>query len=68
MYNNEGTRAQYLVRAYQMSKNWGWVGPMFLWNLNFRIVAPGSEQSAFGIMDAGWRATASYNALRDMPK
>ncbi len=67
-YNNEGTRAQWLVRAYQMGKSWGWVGPMFLWNLNFRIVAPGSEQAAFGIMDPGWRATASWAALRDMPK
>ena len=28
------------VRAYQMGKNWGWVGPMFLWNLNFNVVAP----------------------------
>jgi len=67
-YNNEATRAQWIVQAYQMSKAWGWVGPMFLWNLNFRIVAPGSEQSAFGIVDAGWRPTASWAALRDMGK
>ena len=66
--NSEGTRAQYFARAYQMGKAWGFVGPMFLWNLNFRIVAPGSEQAAFGIMDAGWRATPSWAALRDMPK
>ncbi len=51
-----------------MARNWGFVGPMFLWNLNFRIVAPGSEQAAFGIMNAGWQGTASYAALRDMPK
>ena len=67
-YNNESTRAQYLVRAYQIAKNYGWVGPMFLWNLNFRIVAPGSEQAAFGIMDPGWRPTPAWAALRDMPK
>lgn len=67
-YNSEESRAAYLVRAYTMARNWGFVGPMFLWNLNFRIVAPGSEQAAFGIMNAGWQGTASYAALRDMPK
>ncbi len=67
-YNNESTRAQWIVRAYQMGKSWGWVGPMFLWNLNFRLVAPGTEMAAFVIMDPGWRATPAYAALRDMPK
>ncbi len=67
-YNNENTRAQYVVRAYQMAKAWGFVGPMFLWNLNWRVFEPGGEQAQFGIMDQGWRATPSYNALRDMPK
>jgi hypothetical protein len=41
---------------------------MFLWNLDFRIVAPGTEQALFGIMNPGWAATPSYAALRDMSK
>jgi hypothetical protein len=67
-YNNEQTQAQYLVRAYQMAKNWGFVGPMFLWNLNWRVFEPGGEQAQFGILNQGWGTTPAYNALRDMPK
>jgi LysM repeat protein len=66
--NTEAERAQWLVRAYQMSKNWGFVGVVFLWNLDFRIVAPGAEQALFGILNSDWSATSSYAALRDMPK
>jgi polysaccharide biosynthesis protein PslG len=66
--NTEASRAQYVVRAYQMGKAWGWVGPMFLWNLNFRVVAPGSEQAAFGIVNNNWGRTDAYNALAGMAK
>ena len=52
--NSEGERAAWFVKAYQMSKNWGFVGVVFLWNLDFRIVAPGSEQALFGILDMGF--------------
>jgi hypothetical protein len=55
--------AQYFVKAYQMAKNWGWVGPMFLWNLNFGITNPGTELAAFGV--AGRPAEG---ALASMPK
>jgi len=67
-YNTEETRARWIVQAYQMAKAWGWVGPMFLWNLNFRITSPGTEMAAFGIMNPGWSPTPAYAALRDMPK
>ena len=56
-------QAQYIVRAYQMMKAWGWVGPAFLWNLNYNLTAPGKELAAFGI--AGRPAQA---ALQGMPK
>jgi hypothetical protein len=61
--NTPEEQAQYLVQAYQMAKNWGWVGPMFLWNLNFGVTNPGTELAAFGI--AGRPAEA---ALASMPK
>jgi len=56
-------QAQYIVQAYQLAKNWGWVGPMFLWNLNFGITNPGTELAAFGI--AGRPA---FDALARMAK
>ena len=37
--NTEEERAAWVVTAYQMAKNWGYVGVATLWNLNFRIIA-----------------------------
>ena len=61
-------QAEYTVKAYQMGKAWGWVGVMFLWNLNFRVVAPGSEMAQWGIVDQGWGPMPIYSALAAMPK
>jgi len=57
--NSADEQAAWTVRAYQMARSWGWVGPMFLWNLNFES----GEQSAFKV----W-GTPTYDALRNMPK
>ncbi len=61
--NTQDEQAQFLVRAYQMAKAWGWVGPMFLWNLNFGITNPGTELAAFGIANR-----PAQGALSSMPK
>ncbi len=61
-------QAQYTVRAYQMMKAWGWVGVAFLWNLNFKVVAPGSEMAQWGIVGHNWEPLPVYNALKAMPK
>lgn len=66
--NSLEQQAAYTVRAYQMGKAWGWVGVMFLWNLNFKVVAPGSEQAQWGIVDQFWNPLPVYNALAAMPK
>ncbi|MBC7234565.1 MAG: cellulase family glycosylhydrolase [Chloroflexi bacterium] len=67
--NTEAEQAQFLVRAYQMGRNWGWVGPMFAWNLNFAPVAGRfDEKAAFGIVREDWSPRPAFIALRDMPK
>ena len=33
--NSAQEEAEWTVRAYQMMKQWGWVGPAFLWNLGY---------------------------------
>jgi hypothetical protein len=66
--NSLEEQAQYTVKAYQMGKAWGWVGVMFLWNLNFRVIAPGSEMAQWGIVDQGWSPMPAYSALAAMPK
>ena len=67
--NSEGEQAQYLVDAFNLAKRWGWVGPMFVWNLNFAPVAgPADEKSAFGLVRADWSPRPAYEALRNMAK
>ncbi|MHB1296629.1 MAG: cellulase family glycosylhydrolase [Anaerolineae bacterium] len=67
--NSEAEQAQYIVRAYQMGKSWGWVGPMFLWNLNFAPVSGAAdEKAAFGIVRADWSQRPAYSALANMGK
>jgi uncharacterized protein YraI len=61
-YANDNTpdeQAQYTVRAYQMMKNWGWVGPAFLWNLGYTD-ADGGQWNIDG--------RSTYAALQAMPK
>jgi uncharacterized protein YraI len=61
-------QAAWTVEAYQMMRNWGWVGPAFLWNLNFRMVANGTEKAQWGIVDPGGSPLPVYNALAGMAK
>ena len=66
--NSLEQQAQYTVKAYQMAKSWGWVGTMFLWNLNFKVVSTGSEKAQWGIVDENWGALPAFNALAAMAK
>jgi hypothetical protein len=66
--NDMAEQAQWTVEAYQMMKAWGWVGPAILWNLNFRVVANGTEKAQWGIVGPGWEPLPVYNALAAMPK
>jgi hypothetical protein len=66
--NDFNEQATWTARAYEMMRNWGFVGPAFLWNLNFRVVANGTEKAQWGIVDPGWGPLPVYNALAAMPK
>jgi hypothetical protein len=67
--NTELEQARYIVKAYEMGKSWGWVGPMFLWNLNFGpVLGASDEKAAFGIVYPDWRPRQAYAGLHDMPK
>jgi hypothetical protein len=66
--NSLEEQAAWTVEAYQMMKSWGWVGPAILWNLNFRVVANGSEKAQWGIVGPDWAPLPVYNALAGMPK
>lgn len=57
--NTEQEQADYIVRAYQLMRGWGFVGVAFLWNLNYNVSHPHEEHAAFGI-----QGRPAYEALR----
>jgi spore germination protein YaaH len=61
--NTVEEQAQWITEAYKMSKEWGWVGPMFLWNLDYGVTAPDTELASFSILN-----TPTYHALANMVK
>jgi hypothetical protein len=65
----EQQQADYIVRAYTWSRNWGHAGAMFLWNLNFWPAAGAeNEMAKYGIVRGDWSPRPAYIALRNMPK
>jgi len=60
-------QAQWTVEAYQMGKQWGWVGTAFLWNLDYGVTATGTELAQWGLLQPGGPVPA-YHALAAMPK
>jgi hypothetical protein len=66
---NEGQQADYTVRAFSWSREWGHAGVMFLWNLNYWSAAgPYSEMAKFSILRGNWTPRPVYEAYRDMEK
>ncbi len=67
--NTEAEQAQYLVDAFNLGRRWGFVGPMFVNNLN-RATLGGAESpfAAFGILYADWSLRPAYVALQAMRK
>jgi len=66
--NSREEQAKWTVEAYKLMKSWGFVGVAFLWNLNFEVVAPGTEKAQWAIVNGDWSATATYSQLKAMPK
>ena len=65
--NTRAEQAQWIPEAFQQAKQWGWAGPMFLWNMNYGITRPGSEQAAFSILTPEG-PTPAYQALAGIAK
>lgn len=69
--NSYQEQADWTVQAYTMMRDWGWVGPAFLWNLNFRVVSPGTERTVWSIVfadTADGEPLPLYTALKQMAK
>ena len=67
--NTEAEQAEFIATAYKLGRQWGWVGTMFLWNLNFAPVSGvGDANAAFGIVRDDWSPRAAFHALAALPK
>ncbi len=63
-------QADYLVGAFQLArKSWPWTQAMFVWNLNFSVVSPPSDEKyPWSVINSDWSPRPAYTALQDMPK
>lgn len=67
--NSEADQAEYLVRSMEIAKQSGYMGVMFIWNLDFSVeVGAWWEGSKFSILRPDGTPRPAYNALAAMPK
>lgn len=66
--NDFQEQAKWTAEAYKIMKGWGFVGPAFLWNLNFRITDSGTERAQWGILDNQGNPLPVFDALASMEK
>ncbi len=68
--NSEAQQAAYLTRAFEIARTeWPWVEAMYVWNLNFAIsLPPTDEKVPWGVLYSDWSPRPSYDALSNMPK
>ncbi len=64
--NDYNEQAQWTREAYVMMKDWGWVAAPILWNLNFRVIASGTEREQWGIVRPDWSPLPVYDALKEL--
>ncbi len=63
-------QADYLVGAFDWAKkNWPWTAAMFVWNLNYSVVSPPSDEKyPWAVLNSDWSPRPAYTALKNMPK
>jgi hypothetical protein len=65
----EQQQAQFLVRAFAKAQETGYVGGIMVWNFNYQLVVPKSDEKwAFGILREDWSGRPAFDALMAMPK
>jgi hypothetical protein len=60
----EWQQAVYILRAYELADSIEWVGPLFLWNLNFGpLLGPDFIETGYSILSPTGVPRPAYNAL-----
>lgn len=66
-YTTLDEQAQYIVRGFELGRELGYIGPMFLYNLNFcTVVGQTGEQCLFSLLDPAGNPRPAYFALESM--
>lgn len=61
---SEWQQALYIMRAYELAHGWDWVGPLFLWNLNFgETLGSDYSESGYSLLRADGSRRPAYRAL-----
>ena len=64
--NSEWEQAVYTLRAFEMAHEWQWVGPMFLWNLNFtQALGPEFQEVGYSLLRHDESRRPVYRALEN---
>lgn len=70
-YNTPELQAQYTIRAFQIGQSLDYVGPMFLWNMNFAnntLIEQRNEMAAYSLFIPNLPIRPLYEALQNRPK
>ena len=68
-YVTEQDQANFIFRALQMGQEWDFMGPMFIYILNFGDDrSPTDPQRAYAITDPNGQARPALEMVRDAPK
>ena len=69
--NSLQDQANYVVKAYQLMKQWGFVKIAFLWNLNFNTVTTDpttTDNAIYSLLTPGGIPRPAFDALSKLPK
>ncbi len=66
---SEDAQARFLVQAFAMARQTPYVGGMMVWNLNFQIAVPQTDEKwGFAVLHPDWSGRPAFLALAAMPK
>ena len=68
-YLTAQNQADFLVAAFKAARALDYVGGMVVWNLNFPIAVPATDEKfGFGVINKDWSPRPAYTALSQLPK
>ncbi len=73
-FTTQAQQAQYIARGFELGRTLGYVGPMFLWNLNACPVVGSRQESSeftacyFSLLSANGEPRPAYNAVKEARK